>query len=163
MLLNHQLKDQKDVKKNRKNLQKHYYSGKKKRHTIKTQVVVNKKNSRILAINFSNGKKHDFNLFKESKLRVNRRIKVLVDTGYLGIENIINNSKLPHKNSKNHKLNKEEKLENKKISSKRIVVENVIGSVKRFRILSEKYRNRRKRFGLRFSLIAGIHNFELEV
>jgi hypothetical protein len=33
--------------------------------------------------------------------------------------------------------------------------------VKRFRILSERYRNRRKRFGLRFNLIAGIHNFEL--
>jgi len=60
MPLSHQLKDLKELKKNRKNLQKHYYSGKKKRHTIKTQVVVNKKNSQILATDFSNGKKHDF-------------------------------------------------------------------------------------------------------
>jgi hypothetical protein len=28
-------------------------------------------------------------------------------------------------------------------------------------IVSERYRNRRKRFGLRFNLIAGIYNFEL--
>jgi hypothetical protein len=157
------LKDQKKVKKNRKNKQKHYYSGKKKKHTIKTQVVVNKKNSQILAVNFSNGKKHDFQLFKESSLRINKNTKLLADTGYLGITEIINNSEIPHKNSKKHKLTKREKMENKEISSKRILIENVIGSVKRFRILSERYRNRRKRFGLRFNLIAGIHNFELNI
>jgi hypothetical protein len=38
----------------------------------------------------------------------------------------------------------------------------VIGSLKRFKIISDRYRNRRKRFGLRFNLIAGIHNLELE-
>ncbi len=43
---------------------------------------------------------------------------------------------------------------------KRIAVEHVIALVKRFQILSERYRNRRKRFSLRFSLIAGICNFE---
>ncbi|HEV2601212.1 MAG TPA: IS5/IS1182 family transposase, partial [Candidatus Babeliales bacterium] len=37
----------------------------------------------------------------------------------------------------------------------------VIGMIKRFKIVSDKYRNRRKRFGLRFNLIAGICNFEL--
>lgn len=157
------MKDQKELKKNRRNLQKHYYSGKKKKHTIKTQVVVNKKNSQILATNFSNGKKHDFKLFKESKLRLNGKTKVLVDTGYVGIKKIISNSELPKKSSKNHKLTKKEKAKNKAISSKRVLVENVIGSVKRFRVLSERYRNRRKRFGLRFNLIAGVHNFELEL
>lgn len=122
---------------------------------------MNKKNSQILAVNFSNGKKHDFKLFKEINLRIGKKTQVLADMGYLGIKQIIRNSKIPHKNSKKHKLNKQQKQENKEISRKRIVVENVIGSVKRFRILSERYRNRRKRFGLRFSLIAGIHNFEL--
>jgi hypothetical protein len=41
--------------------------------------------------------------------------------------------------------------------------ENVIGRLKRFKILSDKYRNRRKRFGLRFNLIAGIYNFEIKI
>jgi hypothetical protein len=49
-----------------------------------------------------------------------------------------------------------------KISSERVVNENVIGSLKRFKIISDRYRNRRKRFGLRFNLIAGIHNYEIE-
>ncbi len=124
--------------------------------------MVDKKNSKILAVDFSNGKKHDFKLFKESKIRTNKETRVLVDTGYLGIDKIIKNSKIPHKSSKNHPLTKDEKKENRDISSKRVLCENVIGSVKRFRILSERYRNRRKRFGLRFSLIVGIYNFELE-
>ena len=46
------------------------------------------------------------------------------------------------------------------ISRKRIFVEHAIRFLKRFRILSERYRNRRKRFALRFSLIAGICNFD---
>ena len=51
---------------------------------------------------------------------------------------------------------------NRDISSQRALNENVIGRLKRFKILSDKYRNRRKRFGLRFNLIAGIQNWELK-
>jgi hypothetical protein len=42
-----------------------------------------------------------------------------------------------------------------------VKIENIIGFVKRFKILSGKYRNRRKRFALRFNLIAGICSFDL--
>jgi hypothetical protein len=156
-----QLNVRKKKTKHRKNSQKQYYSGKKKRHTLKTQVVVNKQNAKILALDFSNGKKHDFRLFKESKIRTAPHTTVLADTGYLGIQKIIGNSHIPHKRSKKNPLTKKQKRENHELSSKRVLCENVIGSVKRFRILSERYRNRRKRFGLRFNLIAGIHNFEL--
>jgi putative transposase len=37
----------------------------------------------------------------------------------------------------------------------------VIGSLKRFKIVATPYRNRRKRFGLRMNLIAGMINYEL--
>ena len=43
----------------------------------------------------------------------------------------------------------------------RVVAEHVNRRLKIFRILAERYRNRRKRFGLRFNLIAAILNFEL--
>ncbi|SPR16503.1 IS5 family transposase ISOt6 [Orientia tsutsugamushi] len=39
--------------------------------------------------------------------------------------------------------------------------ENIIGMLKRFKIIADKYRNRCKRFGLRFNLISAIYNFEL--
>ena len=157
----HQLNVLKKKTKHRKNKQKHYYSGKKKRHTLKTQLVVNKETKQILALDFCNGKKHDFRLFKESNIRTKQETTVLADTGYIGINQIISNASIPHKRSKNHPLTTEQKRENHELSSKRILCENVIGSVKRFRVISERYRNRRKRFGLRFNLIAGIHNFEL--
>ena len=54
-----------------------------------------------------------------------------------------------------------QKQENRKLSSQRIYVEHVIGNLKVFRILSERYRNRRKRFGLRFNLTVTIYNLEL--
>jgi hypothetical protein len=57
----------------------------------------------------------------------------------------------------------QDKRNNRKLSSQRILAEHVIGKVKIFKILSDRYRNRRKRFGLRFNLIAGIYNFELKL
>ena len=52
-------------------------------------------------------------------------------------------------------------LKNKIIASLRITNEHVIGKIKRFKIVADRYRNRRKRFGLRFNLISGICNYEL--
>jgi hypothetical protein len=68
---------------------------------------------------------------------------------------------LPKKRSKKKPLTEEDKLFNRELSSCRALNENIIGTIKRFKIVSERYRNRRKRFGLRFNLIAGICNFEI--
>lgn len=69
---------------------------------------------------------------------------------------------MPVKKSKLHPLSQEQKASNRKLSHKRILIENIIRRLKIFRILSERYRNRRKRFGLRFNLIAAICNLELK-
>ncbi len=83
------------------------------------------------------------------------------DTGYQGIQKIHNNSELPKKKSKKNPLTKNEKKNNRRLAGERVLNENVIGMLKRFKIIADKYRNRRKRFGLRFNLISGIYNFEL--
>ena len=72
------------------------------------------------------------------------------------------NSQIPAKKSKLHPLTREQKAANRELASQRIFYEHVIGRLKVFRILSERYRNRRKRFGLRFNLIAAFYNFELQ-
>jgi len=87
---------------------------------------------------------------------------VLVDTGYQGLQKLHVKTVLPKKRSKKNPLTKADKRTNKEISSKRALNENVIGVLKRFKIIADKYRNRRKRFGLRFNLIAGIYNFEIK-
>jgi len=128
---------------------------------LKTQVVVDKRTRTIICTAFSNGKRHDFKLFKESKTRIHPNIKAITDTGYQGIQKLHGKSELPKKKSKKHPLTKDDKKKNQALSSERVVNENVIGMVKRFKIIADKYRNRRKRFGLRFNLIAGIYNLEL--
>lgn len=70
-------------------------------------------------------------------------------------------SELPKKKTKLCPLTKADKQNNRRIARERVANEQVIGVLKRFRIIAEKYRNRRTRFGLRWNLIAGIYNFEL--
>ena len=124
--------------------------------------MVDKKEKRVICTNFSNGKRHDFRLFKESGVHIHPTIRSLTDTGYQGIHRLHQNSELPKKKTKKNPLTKEDKKRNRALSSERVANENVIGMLKRFKIISERYRNRRKRFGLRFNLIAAIYNMELE-
>lgn len=86
---------------------------------------------------------------------------VIVDSGYQGSQKIHANTQLPKKKKKKQKLTKEDKRANKKLASDRVMNEHVNGLLKRFKIFAERYRNRRKRFGLRINLLAGIYNFEL--
>ena len=124
---------------------------------------MDKKSAKVICTAFSNGKRHDFRLFKESKLRIHPKTKTLTDTGYQGIHKIHANSALPKKKSKKNPLTKEDKKNNQCLSSERVLNENVIGVLKRFKIIADRYRNRRKRFALRFNLISGIYNLELSL
>ena len=69
--------------------------------------------------------------------------------------------KISKKKKKLIPLTKDEKKGNHELSSRRVCVENVLCVLKRFKVISERYRNRRKRFGLRFNFIAGIYNYEI--
>ncbi len=85
------------------------------------------------------------------------------DKGYQGIQKIHKSSYIPYKKPKKQELSPEQKKYNKNLASVRIVIEHVYRCLKTFRILSERYRHRRKRFSLRFNLIAGIYNYELSL
>ena len=86
----------------------------------------------------------------------------MVDTGYQGLQKIHEKTQIPKKKSKRKPLTKDDKKNNRKIARDRVLNENVIGCIKRFKIISDRYRNRRKRFSLRFNLIAGIYNLEVK-
>ena len=123
--------------------------------------MANLSTEEILATDFCFGKKHDFQLFKDSRTAMAAHIKALADAGYLGLTELHSNSKTPAKKTKLHPLSQEQKASNRALSHERILIENIIRKLKIFRILSERYRNRRKRFGLRFNLIAAIYNLEI--
>ncbi len=83
-----------------------------------------------------------------------------MDSGYQGISAIHKNSETPKKKPKGGELTQEEKFENRRISRERILIENINAKIKVFKIMANKYRNRRKRHALRANLICGIINFE---
>ena len=92
---------------------------------------------------------------------MNKELELLGDKGYQGIKKIHNNSRTPIKKTKNKELSQAEKVLNRQLAKERSIIENIQRSLNIFRILSSRYRNRRRRFGLRFNLIAGIYNYEL--
>jgi DDE superfamily endonuclease len=141
--------------------QRNYYSGKKKQHTLKTQVVVNQATGQIICTAFAKGTVHDFRLFKLDRLPMLPEQLCLADKGYQGLANLHSNSCLPTKKPRHSTLDRSERQHNHLLARLRIIVENVNRKLKIFRILAERYRNRRKRFGLRFNLISAILNFEL--
>jgi IS5 family transposase len=120
--------------------------------------VIDQTSQKILCVATSVGKTHDFALFKSSRLALAPTIELLADTGYQGVDKLHPNSQTPHKKSKYHPLTSQQKEQNHALASRRIGVEHVLRILKRFRILSSTYRNRRKRFGLRLNLLAAIAN-----
>ena len=107
------------------------------------------------------GRRHDFRLFKESRVRVHPSVPIDADTGYQGIQKLHAHTRKPTKATRKHPLTREQKRANRAINSRRIVVEHAIRRLKVFRLLGERYRNRRKRFGLRLNLIAALTNLQL--
>jgi IS5 family transposase len=106
---------------------------------------------------------HDFALYKRSKLEPHESLELLADSGYQGLSKLHEKSRTPRKKPRKAELSDEQKQSNRELASRRVVVEHVIRSLKIFRILAERYRNRRKRLSLRFNLIAGLHNYELSL
>ncbi len=87
----------------------------------------------------------------------------LGEKGNQGIKKIHTSSYTPIKKKKEKALALREKEYNRELAKQRIYIEHVIRCLKIFRILAQPYRNRRRRFGLRFNLIAGLYNRGLDL
>ena len=123
--------------------------------------MADQETAQIVATAFCYGSKHDFQLFKDDGSEIAEHIRVLADAGYQGLAELHENCQTPFKKSKHHPLTKKQKHRNRTLARKRILIEHILRRLKVFRILSERYRNRRRRFALRFNLIAAIYNLEL--
>ena len=99
--------------------QKSKYSGKKKYHTMKIQIIKGEKTGFIYEIQIGLGAEHDFHLFKRTFEGSPDNVCYTADLGYLGIDKVHSNSLIPSKNSKNHKLTDDDKEFTKRPPSKR--------------------------------------------
>ena len=142
--------------------QKKYYSGKKKMHTVKNDILANA-DCKVLFLTLTvEGKKHDKKLADESGYRLPKGSKLLQDTGFQGFSvgnfSIIQSKKKP----KGSELTESEKETNRAVSKMRIRIEHVISGVKRYRIVKDKCRNWLRGFKDSIMEIAcGLHNFRL--
>ena len=145
--------------------QRAYYSGKKKRHTIKTQVVVVRRRKkpgpgvkpqrvRIAAVSAAfPGKTHDKKVYDTTRVVGPPGVRRTGDTAYVGTE-----LETPTKRPPGGELSARQKAGNRRVSRRRIVAEHGIGKMKVWRIAAERYRNPIRRHTLIMKNVAGLHN-----
>jgi len=146
--------------------QREHYSGRKHRHPKKS-LVASDEAGRILILPPSKpGRRSDYFRFKQSGIGdiIPPEVAVWVDLGFWGIEKDYPalDVLIPHKKPKNGELTPEQRQENKVISHFRIKVEHSIGRIKRFRSVSDIYRNRSSQLADKFILLAvSLSNYHL--
>jgi hypothetical protein len=145
--------------------QREFYSGKKKRHTIKTQVVVVRRTKppgpgvkprkvRIAAVCPSApGRTHDKKVYDRSRVVAARDAKRTGDTAYLGT-----GLKTPTRKPRGGELTEGQKAENGRVARRRVAAEHGIGKMKVWRVAAERYRNPVSRHTLIMKNVAGLHN-----
>ena len=128
--------------------QRPYYSGKKKAHTIKTQVVVNPR-GQIEAVSGSvPGATHDLTLLVGSGVlgRLGEGEGAMTDKGYVGVDRYYPGVPvvLPFKRPCGGELSDEQREFNREVSRHRIVVEHTMAQLNRFTVLRQVFRGKRR-------------------
>jgi hypothetical protein len=145
--------------------QREFYSGKKKRHTIKTQVVVVRRckppgpgvkprRLRIAAVSEScPGTTHDKRIYDAARVVAPPDARRTGDTAYLGTGLVT-----PARKPRGGELTARQKAGNRRVSRRRVAAEHAIGKMKVWRIATERYRNPVSRHTLIMKNVAGLHN-----
>lgn len=144
---------------------KRYYSGKKKRHPLKHQVVVvrkrkrrgrkrEKRRVRMAAVSgAAPGSVHDKKVYDHSRLQLPAGVTGYGESGYQGTD-----LRTPVQKPPKGRLTDRQRRGNRRLGRQRVVAEHGIGKMKGWRIAAEKYRNPRRRHTLIFKNVAGLHN-----
>src|SRR6476659_9988752 len=147
-----------------KRKRKSYYSGKKKKHTIKTQYMVNGEGTILHKTRHERGRIHDYEIFKNKHPTTPPQVENVLDLGYLGVQNDFPTVKsvLPfRKNRKKSELSNEEKKYNRKHSKLRVIVEHTVSRIKKYGIMGTKFRNRLGRYDHASDIVSGLVNFRI--
>jgi IS5 family transposase len=144
--------------------QKQYYSGKKKRHTVKNIVISEKRTKKIKGLSRTGpGKTHDKTATDEEEYQFPPNSIVYKDTGFQGYEPSGVITRQPKKKPRKGTLTDEERAENRAISRERIGVEHSIGDTKVYRIVHDVYRNHRPEYDdLVMETACGLHNLRCD-
>ena len=143
------------------------YSGKKKQHTLKSQVAVDEVSGRIVDVAESvPGPKGDIKLLEASGLlfRLPDGVGAIGDLGYLGIEKLhpAGLGASPRRKPRGKERPAEDRAYNRAFAQRRIVVEHSIGRLRRYQSLSQMDRNHRQNHTARVRAVAGLVNRRID-
>ncbi len=148
-----------------KRRQRAYYSGKKKAHTLKSQVAVDEHSGRVVDVSDSvPGRWADIKLLRRSRLmkRLPPGVGGLGDLGYTGIRDVHPSGACPRRKPRGKPRTAEDAKYNRAFSRRRIVVEHAIGRMRRFRAVTDVNRHPRRGHAMRVRAIAGLVNRMLD-
>ena len=148
---------------------KTHYSGKRKRHTVKTQLTVNSNGLIVDKTDHARGRRHDLDIYRQRHPALPRQVQRVFDLGYKGVAkdfpglNCIDpfKKKTPgrgHKGEKAEKLTPEQRAFNRQLSKERVVVEHTISRVKKFNIFGQEFRNRLRFYDTMTDIASGLIN-----
>jgi DDE superfamily endonuclease/Helix-turn-helix of DDE superfamily endonuclease len=141
-----------------------YYSGKKKKHTVKNLYTVNQKGLIIYKTKYKQrGRRHDYKVYKKNHPDLPKDVTSMFDLGFLGVEKDFPEQKslLPIKKEKDHELTKVQKEYNRNHSQKRIVIEHAICRIKKYRIMDDVFRNRLRKYDRISDIVSGLINYRI--
>ena len=145
-----------------------HYSGKRKRHTVKTQITVNKAG----LILHKTPRARDYSLFKWRRPRLPGEVRLGVDLGYDGVQRDYPeiNARVPFKRRspgrgkrgvKAKPLTPEQKEFNRRLASERVVVEHAISRLKKFRVMAQEFRNRLRHYDVMTDIVCALVNLRI--
>ena len=150
-----------------KNRRKTFYSGKKKKHGIKTQFMVNIHGLIIHKTDHMKGQRrhNDYDIYKDNCPATPKQVVNVFDLGYLGVEKDFPRqaSSIPKRKKRNQRgLSQVQKDYNKSHSKRRIVIEeHAICRLKKYRILADIFRNRLRKYNKVSDIVSGLINYRI--
>jgi hypothetical protein len=149
-----------------------HYSGKRKRHTVKTQITVNAEGLILHKTPHARGSRHDYSLFKWRHPRLPEKVCLGLDLGYDGVQNDYPelNALVPFKRRspgrgkrgvEARELTCEERAFNQRLSGERVVVEHTVSRLKKFRIMAHEFRNRLRHYDVMTDIVCGLVNLRI--
>lgn len=156
-------------KRNTKAKRRKYYSGKKKQFTVKHQLITTPEKEIFDVSGAWPGSVHDKTVFKREKTQeeIPKGARIKLDKGFQGLpedlelEGFDLEVIIPRKANRWHKLTRGDKIYNKQLARERIIIEHVIGGLKVFQVLAQRYRHQLENHNRTFKNIAAIWNMKL--
>src|SRR5918997_1558506 len=134
-----------------------YYSGKKKQHTLKSQVAIDERDGRVVDVPPSvRGPTNDLTLLKDSGLldRLPDGVGTLGDLAYVGIATLHPAGATPRRKPRGKPRPAEDIAYNTAFARRRVPVEHTIGRLRCYQALSQTDRHHRRHHTRRVRAIA---------